>query len=122
MSTLEEKRGRGFHIVSEANGHRSREAIIVAAGDLSVGTILGEITASPGEFKQIDLAETDGTEVAAAVLFDRVDATLAAVDGVGHVRDAEVFGSQLIYPTGSTPTQIATIDAQLEALGIIVRT
>jgi hypothetical protein len=38
-----EKRGAGFFMVSEANGNRSREAIVVGdAADLLVGTILGK--------------------------------------------------------------------------------
>lgn len=121
MPVLEEKRGRGFHVVSEANGDRSREQVILASGDLEVGTILGEITASPGEYAQVDPAAVDGTEVAAAVLYDSVDASAAAQDAVVHIRDCEVFKDALVYPAGATPAEIATIDSQLEAAGIIVR-
>ena len=80
-TVLEETRGRGFHLVSEANGHRSREQVILADGDLAVGTILGEITASPGEYVQVDPAAGDGSEVAAAILFDAVDGFISFFPG-----------------------------------------
>lgn len=121
-TVLEENRGRGFHVVSEANGHRSRETVQLNDGDLAVGTILGEITASPGEYLQVDPAAGDGTEVAAAVLFDAVDASDAAQPAVVHIRDCELMKDELVYPDGATAMEIAAIDAQLEALGIIVRT
>lgn len=122
MDPLIEKRGAGFHVVSEGNGHISREEILVedGVGVLAVGTVLGKVTAT-GEYKQVNLAGTDGEEVAAGVLWGAVDATDAAVRAAAHVRDAEVLGSELVYPTGATLGNIATINAQLADLGIIVR-
>ena len=46
----------------------SREQAVVASGqNLSLGTVVGIVTAS-GKFKQIDPSAEDGTQVAAAVL------------------------------------------------------
>ena len=118
---LEETRGGGFHMVSEANGHRSREEIIVESGEnLKVGTVLGKITASE-TYAQVDLAASDGSEVAAGILFHDVDATDADKEGAAHVRDCEVMGDELIYPDGADANDIATINGQLADLGIIVR-
>ncbi len=123
FETKEETRGSGFYQVSEANGHLSREQIVVssaAAAILEVGTVLGKVTAS-GEYMPVDLAATDGTEVAAGILFGRSDATDADVRAVAHVRDCEVDGNELVYPDGATSGDIEDINEALAALGIIVR-
>ena len=118
-----EKRGAGVHVVSEANGFRSREQVVVSstvAGVLAVGTVLGKLT-SGGEYMQVDLGGGDGEEVAAGVLFAEVDATDADANAVAHVRDCEVDGNLLVYPDGASQNDIDTINAQLADLGIIVR-
>lgn len=121
FETKTEKRGAGFHMVSEANGHRSREEIVIIDGqDLTVGTVLGVITAS-GKYTQVDLAASDGSETPAGVLWDDVNADGADAEGVAHVRDAEVLGAELVYPTGAAQPDIDTINAGLEAVGIVVR-
>ena len=122
MPVLDETRGRGFHLVSEAKGHRSREAITIDAnaGDLVVGTILGELTASPGVFVLLDPGAADGSEVAAAVLYDRVVDDAAEQPAVAHVRDCEVNSNELNFG-GADAGEIATATGQLEALGIILR-
>ena len=43
------------------------------------------------------------------------------MSGTAIVRNAEVKGVNLTYPSGANSTQIAAINAQLAALGIIVR-
>src|SRR3972149_735594 len=101
MTTLTEKRGAGFHMVSEANGNLSREQITIDDGVLEVGTVLGMITSS-GKYVQVDLSASDGSEVASAVLFSSVDASFVDVEVAAHLRDCEVLGSELVYPTGAT--------------------
>ena len=122
MVTKVEKRGAGFHLVSEANGHRSREEITILDGqDLETGTVLGKVTAS-GKYVQIDLGASDGSEVAAGILWDGVFADGADADAAAHVRDAEVLGAELVYPDGASSGDIDTINAALETnLNIIVR-
>lgn len=121
MVTKVEKRGAGFHEVSEANGHRSREEIVIIDGqDLEVGTVLGKITTS-GKYTQVDLAAADGSEDAVAVLWDSVVADGVDVNAAAHVRDCEVLGAELVYPDGADANDIDTINASLEAVGIIVR-
>lgn len=115
-----EKRGPGGFIAEEANGTISRETVtILEAGELLVGTVLGKITAS-GKYKVVDLTEDDGSEVAAGILYRTVDTTDEDKVEVIIARHAEVVGTELVYPTGYNPTQIATINAQLEALQIKV--
>lgn len=118
MATLlNETRGPGFFIAHEANGTISRETIVVDTGALAVGTILGKITAS-GKYVQVAPAAVDGSEVAAGILYDAVDATAGDVEAVAIVRHAEVNKDELVYPTGATQPQIDAIDAQLLALQI----
>lgn len=110
-------------IASEANGTRSRDPILIAQGTGTVqpGTVLGRITAS-GQYVPLNLSASDGSEVAAGVLFDAVARNAsAAVRGVGVVRDAELDGFELIWPTGITDPQKATAIAQLELRGLVVR-
>lgn len=121
MVTKVEKRGAGFHMVSEANGHRSREEIVILAGeDLEVGTVLGQITASE-KYVQVDLAAVDGSQSVAGVLYDSVFADGADAAAVAHLRDSEVLGAELVYPAGATQGNIDTINAGLVALDVIVR-
>lgn len=122
FTTKIENRGSGFYQVSEANGSLSREQIVVSSAVgavLEVGTVLGKVTAS-GEYVQVDPSASDGSEVAAGILFGRTDAT--AADAVAHVRQCEVDGNELVYPAGATTGDIETINEELAELGIIVRT
>jgi hypothetical protein len=121
MTTLNETRHAGGFILSEANGTRSREVITVVSGqNLRAGAVLGRITAS-GKFKAYDNAASDGSQAAAAILFDDVNASAADAAGLAILRDAEVSGKELIFAVGqAAPDQAAAI-VDLTALGVIVR-
>lgn len=94
--------------------------------DGAVDYIVGDkftitVTAGSGKYTILAPAALDGSHIAAAVLVDAVDATLADVAGAVVTRLAEVNGNELIYPGGITAPQKATAIAQMQALGIIVR-
>lgn len=92
---LNEKIHAGEFILSEGNGSISREQITVASGeDLPAGQVVGQITATSLYVAYNDGA-TDGSEVAAGILFDAVDATAASTPGVIVSRLAEVSESLL---------------------------
>lgn len=112
---LTESLHAGEFIVSEANGTRSREEITIAAAAaaLPVGQVLGKITAS-GLYTAYNNGAVDGTEVAAAILYDAAADSAANQKAVAIVRDAEVDESLL---TGLD----ATGKTDLAALGIIFR-
>jgi len=115
MTTLFEGRHTGEHLLSEASGTRSREQVTVtqAGTALAAGTVLGRITAT-GKFVPYSNTATNGSEVAAAVLYDRLDAKTGDTRAVVHVRDCEVANAML---TGlDTPGR-----ADLLALGIVTR-
>lgn len=65
---------------------------------------------------------TDGSQFSAAVLWEAVT-TGASADGyvVAIVRDAEVNGAELVWPSDIEAGEITTATAQLAAHGIIVR-
>jgi hypothetical protein len=90
MPVLNEGRYAGEFVVSEGNGKISRETITVLSGQkLQAGAVLGKITAS-GKYKALAPAAVDGSEAAAGILYDAVDASAADAEGVAIVRLAEV--------------------------------
>ena len=106
----------------EAPNLYSRDRVTVAAGqNLPLGTVLGIVTAS-GKYKQIDPSAEDGSQVAAGVLLQNCDATLADRDnGLVVARHAIVSDHALQWPTGITTAEQQAAVAQLKALGVLVR-
>lgn len=118
MATLNEVRGIGAFLVSEANGMRSREVDTIASGSgkLESGQLLGRLTVG-GKLVPVDADADTGAETAVAVLYAAVDATSADVtDAVVIVRDAEVNGAELIADVA-----VAGYEADLLAAGIVIR-
>lgn len=112
---LTQARKTGEFLLSEANGTLSREEVTIAAAAsaLAAGTVLGKITAS-GKYVAYNNGASDGTEVAAGVLYAAVPDSASDQKAVAIVRDAEVAG---IHLTGSDANGVA----DLKALGVIVR-
>jgi hypothetical protein len=121
MPVLNEGRYAGEFLVSEGNGRISRETITVLSGqNLAAAAVLGKVTAS-GKYKALAPAAVDGSETAAGILYDAVDASAADAEGVAIVRLAEVNAAELVWPAGITTPQQATALGQLRALTIIAR-
>ena len=106
----------------EAPNLYSRDRVTVAAGqNLPLGTVLGIVTAS-GKYKQTDPSAEDGSQVAAGVLLQTCDATLADRDnGLIVARHAIVSDHALQWPEAITAAEKASAVAQLKALGVLVR-
>lgn len=80
----------GEFLLSEGAGKISREAIMVAAGAaLNAGQVLGMVTAT-NEFAPYDPAATDGTEVAACILYGPLGESTEERRASAVVRLAEV--------------------------------
>lgn len=92
------------------------------ATDFAVGDGF-DITVAEGSGKYVELdpAGTDGSQIAAGILFDNVDATGADTAGVAIVRLAEVNAAELTWPDGITDPQKATATAQLAAASVVLR-
>jgi hypothetical protein len=110
----------GFHtgeyLVSEAEGTLSREEVTVTQSGTALvsGTVLGKVTAT-GKYKPYNNTATDGSEVAAAILYTELKAATGDAKGVVvHVRNCEVFKGAL---TGLDNPAIA----DLKLLNVIVR-
>lgn len=115
-------RPTGHYLVSEANGYRSRDAGIIASGSgkLDSGVVLGRITASK-KLVPVDPAANDGSQNAAAILYEGCDATTKDVHRTFTARDTEVHAAVLVWPAGMTDNQKTAALAQLAALGIVGR-
>jgi Bacteriophage lambda head decoration protein D len=101
MPELTEGRYAGEFVVSEGNGRISRETITVLSGqDLEAAAVLGKVTAS-GKYRALNPAASDGSQTAAGVLYDVVDASAADTEGVAIVRLAEVNAAELVWPAAS---------------------
>jgi hypothetical protein len=109
-------------IVSEANGYRSREALVVASGSgkLPAGTVMGRLTAS-GKLTPYTPGASDGSQVFAAITYEAIDATAADVKVTGMVRDCEVQRAALSFAGTPTDSQKAAAYTSMAAVGIALR-
>lgn len=123
MPAIRESNNLGDLLKYEAPNLYSRDRATIAAGQtLALGTVVGAVTAT-GQLKALNPAGTDGTEVAVGVLATDIDAALAARDdAVLIARHAIVASHALVWPDGITAPQEASAVAQLQALGILIRT
>ncbi len=123
MVTLTERLHRGAFILSiddDGNLSRDNATLVSGAGALNAGTVLGKITAS-GKYTLLAPGASDGSQTAAAILYDYTDATSADKKCVVVNTHAEVNGLTLTWPSGITAPQKATAIAQLAAIGVKVR-
>lgn len=91
----------------------------MVAGDSFVITVTAAGTT--GNFVPWNPAATDGSQGAAGILWETKDTTSANATATIIARQAEVNGSELIWPGVYTGAQQTTAIAALAALGIIIR-
>ncbi|MEJ6845097.1 head decoration protein [Sinorhizobium fredii] len=124
MTVFTEAAHTAEFILSEANGHRSRENGTLASGEnLPAGTVLqdngaGKLIAFDGDTNTAGSLVTE----AAGILLAATDATDGDVEVAYVARDAEVNLKLLTYPAESTAGgEEADTIASLKLLGIITR-
>lgn len=122
MPVLSEPLNLGDLLKYEAPNLYSRDRVTVASGqNLPLGAVVGIVTAT-GKVTRIDPSATDGTQVAAGVLLQACDATLAdRDDGLIVARHAIVADHALAWPAAITNAEKLSAVAQLKALGVLVR-
>ncbi|MEM1113273.1 MAG: head decoration protein [Pseudomonadota bacterium] len=121
MQKFTEPRHRGEHVISEANGSLSREeGVLVTGQNLVVGTVLGKITAS-GSYTAFNQDASDGSQVAAGVLYGAVDASTEDKPCVVHVRSCELMAQALTWPADITGPEQLQAQSEMAALDIILR-
>ncbi|AZO67688.1 head decoration protein [Mesorhizobium sp. M6A.T.Cr.TU.016.01.1.1] len=116
----------GFKIKSGATGAAYADdlgfTITVGATPMVAGDGFNiTVAAGTKKFKALDPAGVDGSQVASAVLFGNVDATLADKNAVVSVRETEVNGEEITWPEGISGGAKTAAIAALAANGIIVR-
>ncbi len=119
MVMATKKPGTGEYIITES-GPISRDKITLYGGDFLAGTLLGKATATE-KYTQWDPSASDGTEVAAAVLYAAVDASESDQQAVANTRLAELDDQLIIYPEAATPEEIAVAHSDLATAHLIVR-
>ena len=121
MSTaIEQARPAASFILSEANGQRSR-ANGKAITALKAGTVVKAVAATsdvPAHYVIVTASnEGDAINIYPITAPDSGE----EADSAFIVRDAEVNGNLLTYPTGANDVDKANIAAALATKGIIVR-
>lgn len=106
----------------EDTEHRySRDSITVVSGqNLARGTVVGKITAS-GKYTAWTTGAADGSQVAAGVLLDAVNASAGDKEGVAIVREAVVAKEALVFSGAPTQPQKDAAIATLKTLGVVAR-
>ncbi len=122
MPVITEGKNPGDLLKYEAPNLYSRDQVTVGAGqNLLLGTVVGLVTAT-AKLKQIDPSATDGSQYAAGVLMQSVDATLIdREDGLMLARHAIVADHALAWPAAITAAEKQAVVEQLKSLGILVR-
>lgn len=107
-------------LLSEANGERSREVVVITGGNFKAGTVLGKISAS-SKYTAHDESASNGAENAVAILGYDVDASAGDANGVVFVRDCEVSDELLVMPDGIAAGDRDDAIASLATMGIVAR-
>ena len=104
------------------NGTISDGSADFAAGDIIPVTVQYLDGESVLKYETYDQDGTDGSQIAAGILYAAKDNPGATgIDAVAVVRDAEVNGNLLTWPSDITADEKAAAITQLAALGIIIR-
>ncbi len=111
---------KDFLVWEEERGYSRDEVTILSGEDLSIGEVVGEVTAS-GKYVAFNQDGEDGSQNAAGIVIDNYDASDGDIQGVIVARDAIIITSNLVWPSDIETTEITAALAQLAALGIIVR-
>ena len=123
MPVLTQPPSMGDLLKYELNPNYTRESVMLLAGtNYPLGAVLGVVTAS-GKYTLSHATGTDGSETAAAVLLEAVDASAADVTGLVIVRGPVILSKAALVVDASVDdaAKLATKHGELAALGLIPR-
>ena len=123
MTMLTEGKHAGGFLVWEVLRDYTRETLTIAsgAGKLEPGTVLGKITTG-GKYTTLAPAATNGSQNAAGILWDTVDASTSDAPGVIMLRGPAIVNRyEIVWPDGATEAQITAATSALATIGIILR-
>jgi len=119
-TTLTEGRWPAAYLVSD-DAHLSREVVTLGTGNvLEAGTVLGKVKAS-GKYTPLNPLANDGSQNAAAILYDNIDASASDMPAVVTIRLSAVKASELIWPVAISDGQRQAAIDDLAAQTIILR-
>ena len=105
----------------EENLYSRNQVTVVSGQSLKLGTVIGRVSATQ-KVKALDPSATDGSEVAAGVVLQSIDASAAEkTNGLIVSRQAIVADHALVLPVAITTEEKTAAIAQLEAIGVLVR-
>lgn len=105
----------------EENLYSRNQVTVVSGQNLKLGTVIGRVSATQ-KVKALDPSATDGSEVAAGVVLQSIDASAAEKTNCLIVsRQAIVADHALVWPVAITTEEKTAAIAQLEAIGVLVR-
>ena len=123
MTMLTEGKHAGGFLVWEVLRDYTRETVTIASGAVTLepGTVLGKITAG-GKYTTLAPAATNGSQNAAGILWDKVDASTSDAPGVVMLRGPAIVNRyEIVWPDGATEAQITAATTALATIGIILR-
>ena len=122
MSVITNELTLGDLLKYEEENLYSRDQVTVLSGqNLKLGAVIGRVSATQ-KVKALDPSATDGSEVAAGVVLQSIDASSAEkTNGLIVSRQAIVADHALIWPSAITTEEKTAAIAQLEAIGVLVR-
>lgn len=102
--------------------HNREEVTIASGNNLKTGMVLGKVSAS-GKFIPYDDNNADGSQTAAAILLEDVDASAADKKAVVLARGPAVVSDKGLQWAGTVlAAEKITAAADLAVLGIVIRT
>ena len=123
MPVLTQPPSMGDLLKYELNPNYTREIVTLLAGtNYPLGAVLGVVSAS-GKYTLSPATGTDGSETAAAVLLEAVDASAADVTGLVIVRGPVILSKAALVVDASVDdaAKLAIKHSELAALGLIPR-
>lgn len=121
MATIREGNYIGDIVVYELEETYCREEITLTAGtDYKLGAVLGQVT-SDSKYVMNNPGNSNGSQTAAAVLLEDVDATSADAKGLALVRGpVRLVRSKLLFDASiNTAGERQTAVDQLTAIGLV---
>ncbi|WP_163833374.1 head decoration protein [Spartinivicinus ruber] len=116
---IHEPRFAGEYILREIPDF-ARDEKIISGGHYPAATVLGQLKAS-GHLVQLNPTASDGSEKAAAILYDMTDASATDKIAVVTARLTVINGHKLHWPDNITEKQQQAAIAQLAERHIVVR-
>lgn len=121
--TFEVQDPDGYVLGTVAVGGTWSEGVKFVIADGAADFVVGDgfdvtVAKGSGKFVPVSATAKDGSQVAAAIVIDPVDATSADVETAVLVRNAQIVSSHLVWPAGATSDQKGVWLDQLAAAGI----